>query len=67
MPKTIGQQIKEARLVKGFNQVQLAVDSMVSLSTIGALEQEKTLNKKTDTSTYNIRLLQKTLNIKIEL
>jgi transcriptional regulator with XRE-family HTH domain len=63
MPKTIGQQIKEARLVRGFNQVQLAVDSMVSLSTIGALEQEK----KTDTSTYNIRLLQKTLNIKIDL
>jgi transcriptional regulator with XRE-family HTH domain len=62
MPKSIGEQIKEARKSQGINQVQLASKSIVSLSTIGALERGQS-----DTTTINIRRFQKALNIKIEL
>lgn len=61
--KTIGEQIKEARVMLGLTQLQVAEKSFVSVFTISALEQSKTK----DCSTYIIRRLQKSLNIKIEI
>jgi len=64
MAKTIGDQIKEARIAKGYkNQAQLAVKLNMSVDTISGLES----GRKKSTSITVLQLIGKELNIKFEI
>lgn len=64
MAKTIGEQIKEARLAKGYkNQAQLAVKLNMSVNTLSGLES----GRKKSTSLTILQLIGKELDIKFEI
>lgn len=55
---TIGDQLLAERKKCNLTQAELYAKSNVAISTIGALEQ----NRQTETSTYTLRQLSKSLN-----
>lgn len=62
--KTIGNQIKEARIAKGYkNQAQLAVKLNISVETLSGLES----GRKKSTSLTILQLIGKELDIKFEI
>lgn len=62
--KSIGDQIKEARIAKGFkNQAQLAVKLNMSVNTISGLES----GRKKSTSITILKIIGNELNIKFEI
>lgn len=64
MEKTLGQQIKEARLAKGYkNQAQLAVKLNMSTDTISGLES----GRKKSTSLTILQLIGKELGITFKI
>lgn len=63
MEKSIGEQIKEARKVKGLTQLQLAGKIRVSLDTISGLES----GRKQNTSLTILQLIGTELDIKFEI
>lgn len=64
MKKTIGEQIKEARLAKGYkNQAQLAVKLNMSVDTISGLES----GRKKSTKLTILQLIGEELGITFEI
>lgn len=64
MPKTIGDQIREARIAKGYkNQAQLAVKLNMSVNTLSGLES----GRKKSTSLTILQLIGKELDITFEI
>lgn len=64
MATTMGEQIKKARLAKGYkNQAQLAVKLNISVETLSGLES----GRKKSTSLTILQLIGKELDIKFEI
>lgn len=64
MATTIGDQIRDARIAKGYkNQAQLAVKLNISVETLSGLES----GRKKSTSLTILQLIGKELDIKFEI